>query len=532
MENLKHAKTLKHVNRTLHILLCFFIITSCGFIGSADIPEEVIDVPVITKPDTTVETDSAGTGAAADTSPAQETNQNTEEETFHNTYTVTIDVDPVTRNISGITKVKYKNKTGAEMSAVYFNLNLNAFRPGVTPKPFFVQSQDKVFENGTDYGGMDIITATVNGAAAEFEAIDTTLKLNMPTALLPNEETEIVLQFEAYIPKISHRAGANDFAIWFGNFLPTLSVYDEFGWHTTSYYPAGDPFYTEIANYAVTINTPPNYTVAATGVEEVTETETVKTTKLNARLVRDFAFAISDKYIKTTVTAASGVEVNLYTYSPDVDTARILDTASRSLDYFSSLISNYPYRQLDIAETGMFISGGMEYPQLIFMDSGYLYTDASLETITHETVHQWFYNIVGNNQVKEAWLDEGLCAMVQESFKYSNDEIENRMAQEYERLKAVLPDIENKGLLSDLSVYGTWSDYYNIQYRRGKLMFYSLSKKMGGEKFNDFLKTYYTKYAYKISGRKEVIATAEEVYGEPLTDFFDGWMQNFELPPL
>jgi len=453
------------------------------------------------------------------------------QETFITTYTATLDIDPINRYITGVQKVKYKNQTDTDLDHIYFGLYLNAFRPGVRPLPYLSQIESKIFENGTDYGYIDIQNVTINQNAVAYETYGAVLKVTLPQTLPIDDETEIVLQFKAYIPKINHRTGANDFAVWCGNFLPNVSVYDANGWNTAAYYPAGDPFYTEIANYNITINTPHNYTVVATGVEDIAETPDGATTTMNAKLVRDFAFAVSDRYIKSTLVTTAGVEINFYTYSRDIDTAYFLKTAEESLDYFSALISNYPYRQLDIIETEMFSSGGQEYPQLIFMDSDYMHTEAAYKNLVHQICHQWFYGIVGNNQIKEAWLDEGLVSYLQEGVYLISYQVDQKMVSDKNALQAILPDIENKRLTSDISVYKRWSDYYNIQYTRGKLMFDGLHHKMGEDKFNEFLRLYYLKYSYKTASGKGMIETAEEVYGEDLSDFFENWMNGDGLPP-
>jgi hypothetical protein len=129
-------------------------------------------------------------------------------------------------------------------------------------------------------------------------------------------------------------------------------------------------------------------------------------------------------------------------------------------------------------------------------------------------------------------LDEGLTALLWEGFFVNGDEFDEKMRSDYNSLKTALPDIEAKGLISGISAYSSYEDYHNIQYTRGKLMFYSLRKKMGAERFNEFLKLYYSRYSYKIADREALVQTACEVYGESLSDFFDGWMQNSVLPPL
>ena len=53
----------------------------------------------------------------------------------------------------------------------------------------------------------------------------------------------------------------------------------------------------------------------------------------------------------------------------------------------------------------------MEYPNIVFLAREF-YGQADAEIldylVVHETAHQWWYGVVGNNQVTEAWLDEGL----------------------------------------------------------------------------------------------------------------------------
>lgn len=48
------------------------------------------------------------------------------------------------------------------------------------------------------------------------------------------------------------------------------------------------------------------------------------------------------------------------------------------------------------------IAGGLEYPTLV-------YQPAARANAAHETAHQWFYSLVGNDQARDPWLDEGLA---------------------------------------------------------------------------------------------------------------------------
>ena len=48
------------------------------------------------------------------------------------------------------------------------------------------------------------------------------------------------------------------------------------------------------------------------------------------------------------------------------------------------------------------LTGGLEYPTLV-------YQPATSDNLPHETAHQWFYSLIGNDQARDPWLDEGLA---------------------------------------------------------------------------------------------------------------------------
>ena len=80
-----------------------------------------------------------------------------------------------------------------------------------------------------------------------------------------------------------------------------------------------------------------------------------------------------------------------------------------AIDFFSENIGEYPYS--DIYVVPFDLNGGMEYPGLIMINKAYFKSSKSTEgalVMGHETAHQWFYGVVGNDQVYSPWLDESL----------------------------------------------------------------------------------------------------------------------------
>jgi len=456
-----------------------------------------------------------------------------QESTRYNVYNIVVDVAPDTRTVTGVEKVSYKNRTGMPLEQIYFNLYLNAFNRAAVSKPYFEGFEPIIFQNGKDYGYINITSAMINNEGAVFDVKDTVLTITLPEPLQPDEEMEITVVFDAYIPQINHRVGANDMVMWMGNAFPILALYDANGWQKNPYYPAGDPFYANIANYDVKVTTPAGYAVVATGEEVSEEIGGIRTTTISAKLVRDFAFAVSKNYIVDTLKTNSGVYVNLYHYTDAPEAKMILDSAVRTLEAYSDRIGSYPYMSLDIVEVGMLPTiSGTEYPGVTFIDSGYFTSETKRLTLARDIAHQWFYNIIGNSQIKEAWLDEGLAEYVSQTYLYAPEDLVQSMSADYDYLTALLPTLDNKTLLQDLSVYKSWSEYKNIQQTRAKLMMYALEQKIGADAMGAFLKLYYTNFAFRLVNKNDFVATVKEVTEAPLDDFFRGWMEDFTLPPL
>jgi len=449
-----------------------------------------------------------------------------------NEYTVYIDVNYKEKKANVVEKIAFTNNTKEELSKIYLNTYLNAFS-GVQSKrlPYFSQFGNKIFKYGNDVGYINITSIVMDNNDLNFSQNDTYVCINMPKVIKPNTRIELTIAFEAKIPKICHRTGYNDNAMWFGNFIPTVAQYDKDGWNINSYYPAGDPFYSSISNFNVSITVDKGYTVIGSGIASVSEKDDKLSYCFKEDMIRDFAFSVSDKYNKVSKETKDNISIDFYYYSNIDNPQKFLDAAEKSLNYCSNKIGTYPYKSFNIIETELFGEIGMEYPEIVFMDSNYLHKQSSVSSLIHETAHQWFYNIIGNNQIKNAWIDEGMVSLIQECAKgLSNEEIAAIMESAYNDLNSQLNSLEVKIVDTDISKFNSWTNYYYIEYIKSKLMFYNLREKMGEEKFEQFLKSYYNKYAFKTVSREDIVNTASEIFGQPLDQFFSNWLDFEELP--
>ena len=117
---------------------------------------------------------------------------------------------------------------------------------------------------------------------------------------------------------------------------------------------------------------------------------------------RDFAFAVSPIYRYVSGTAA-GVSIGVYYTSGAASTA--LSTAAAALSRFESAFGQYQWSRFVVAQSGR-PSSGNEYPGIVFLGGPAF---SAREVVAHEVAHQWWYGMVGNDQMREPWLDEGIA---------------------------------------------------------------------------------------------------------------------------
>jgi aminopeptidase N len=83
--------------------------------------------------------------------------------------------------------------------------------------------------------------------------------------------------------------------------------------------------------------------------------------------------------------------------------------AVHALGELSQRYGPYAWPDYTIVITPDFTSGGIEYPTLSFVGARFFV----LAVVDHETAHQWFYSLVGNDQARDPWLDETLATWAQ-----------------------------------------------------------------------------------------------------------------------
>jgi len=314
--------------------------------------------------------------------------------------------------------------------------------------------------------------------------------------------------------------GYNGQVMQFGNWYPVLVPYRPGqGWYTWRFTEVGDPYVTEVAEYELEVRAPESLVVAGGG--QIEGVPGVWRFHLNRGRV--IGFSASPNY-KVLRGQAGDIPVFAY-YLAGHETAgaHVLAATVQSLTLFGQLYGPYPYASFTIAEDAFF--GSMEYTGFV-LHSGWGFAnyegrpDSMLIALTpHEVAHQWWYSLVGNDQVREPWLDESLAMYSELAFyRAAYPTLEDWFWQE--RVYRYNP----AGSLSR-SIYDfpDSQTYIHQLYRRGVLFFDDLRTAMGPDAFYAFLRD------LRQGGENRLVTTDEffKVLQRHGGSQYDGWIAKY-----
>ncbi len=231
----------------------------------------------------------------------------------------------------------------------------------------------------------------------------TTLVGRLGHRLRRGEPVAVALSWRLTVPRrafdrISRFSGG----LRLGSFFPVLAWDPRRGWVTDP--PtriSGESSTTPTSDFDVQVDAPRGFGVLASGTQ-------VGPHRWRARAVRDvgvevgrFRIAAGTAHAPAPVTVRIGVPG-----SSSVSPRALLPRAIRFLERLARLYGPYRWQTYTVAVAPDLHDSGIEYPTLIFFGAG------SIDRIVlaHETAHQWFYSLVGNDQARDPWLDETLAS--------------------------------------------------------------------------------------------------------------------------
>jgi Peptidase family M1 domain len=355
------------------------------------------------------------------------------------------------------------------------------------------------------YGALQLTEASVDGQSVSptFDATGSVIELPLAAPIPTDADADVHLVWLLTVPRTPNRLSASNDTLSLGNWFPTLAVHHG-DWDRRPFQEIGDAFYTESADYAVSLDLSRAATVAFTGdVVEHHDTHW----QLTADDVRDFALAISPGYAELDSTVDGGPNVSVYTLGANqAEAEAFLDAARDFADAYKQLVGPYPYSTLRVAETGLPPQwAGMEYPELVFISTGVKpHGAASIRAVVaHEVAHQWFYGLIGDDELSDPWLDEAFAT-------YLPLEASETMPVDHAADSALAPPGPGPAVDQSIEDFPSEGAYANAIYARGGRFLAELRQAMGDADWLAFLHALYTTYHGKVETTGGVLDQAEQ----------------------
>lgn len=424
--------------------------------------------------------------------------------TQSNTYDISVVLNIETKSFTAVQETLYIHNGESPTSVVCFNLYQNTARKGAIYPAVPKDMNTSAHYNGESYGGISFQSVKIGENSAVYSVGGTDsnfLVIELETPLEKGDSIAIAMEYTVQLADINSRLGFGEQTINLGNFYPILAVFeeDESGgdFFECIPYALGDPFYSETADYNVSITLPKSYLVASSGeLDSDNELGENHVLTYKADNIRSFCMVCSDEFALQQ-QVRNGIEINYY-YLSDETPTKTTAMIANALNLFEDSFGDYEYETYTVVDADFF-QGGMEYSGLVMISTSAPEDYRSI-VIVHETAHQWWQTMIGTNEVENAILDEGLTEYSTRYFfsnypEYSVDadgmiEAKQKTYDTYLEILNILEEQVPPTPTLSLATYRSSYDYYALVYVKGHLIFEEVSEMVGEDEFVAFLKNF------------------------------------------
>ncbi len=430
-------------------------------------------------------------------------------------YHMAITIDDSMSRVVGQQTLFYTNLEDVALTEIYFHLHPNTLNGRIT-----------------------VSDVVVDGAPVEPAVEGDVLRVPLPAALAPGDAAVLNMAFQTDVPReIGRNYGVlayYDDILALAHFYPMVSVYDDEGWNVAAPDIQGDLTYSDAGFYLVRVTAPGDVVLVASGsILNTSNDGSTQIVEYAAGPTRDFYLAAGE-FIEVSRDVGDTI---IRSYAPaelSDGAALALDVAAAALAEHNERLGPYPYSELDIVTTPT-SALGIEYPGLIVgttnmydvgaqTAAGVSYAAVLESTTAHEVAHQWFYNLVGNDQLDEPWLDESVVSYSTYRYyvsRYGQDAGDAYFQTFYGRWNGVGREAIPVGL--PVAAYDG-VEYGAIVYGRGTIFVRELEETLGRETFDAFLRDYVARFAWEEATTADFRALAETHCGCDLEPLFAEWV--------
>jgi hypothetical protein len=516
---------------------------------------------------------------SADGSPGPDYWQNRPDYEIHAT------LDTALKLLSATETIVYTNRSPGALSSLWLQIEQNTYRRDARS----LAARGKPGTQFTDGMVFDEVAVEREGrrSKADYAIADTRLQIRLTNPLAGSGGViRIHIRYHYAIPGkfggrtswVKSRDGEiYDIAQWY----PRMAVFDDLhGWDTLPY--LAQEFYLEYGDFNYYVTVPAAMLVAGSGQlvnpqEVLTSVERERLAKAAtsdvtvairtvgevsahaARSVaprakagtgtatwhfqmknsRDVSFSASNAFIWDAARMrlpgnGSPLAMSFYPLESAGEEAwgRSTEYLKHAVEEFSQRWYPYPYPAAINVAGG---SSGMEYPGILF--DGIEDKGKALFWITaHEIGHTWFPMIVGFNERRDAWMDEGFNTFIDvyESDVFANGTFGPKRDSEYapgggNPVEEIIPILTDPKAPVILSRADTVREEYRhpITYFKSALGLILLREQiLGPERFDFAFRRFIRDWAYRHPSPSDFFRAMESEGGEDLSWFWRGWYLN------
>jgi hypothetical protein len=495
-------------------------------------------------------------------------------------YQLTVSINEVSHEIAGSVIITYKNNSPFTLPFLWLQLDQNLFNVnsrGQARMP--LNSRSRYGDSKSDFSGGNTISAVKNlndNTNADYLITDTRMQIRLAKPLQANGGViKLKIDFSFILPQYgADRCGilptktGDIFTV--AQWYPRMCVYDDVqGWNTDPYLGPSE-FYLEYGDFDIAITAPATHIVVCSGeLQNPTEVLTAeqqkryneakasdktvmirtekevlksdsrpKATSLTWRYKisnsRDVAWASSKSFIwdAAKINLPSGkTALAMSCYAAESNGK---DRWGRSTEYIKGSIENYSKRWYEypypVATNVASNVGGMEYPGIVFCGSN-AQTNGLFAVTDHEFGHTWFPMIVGSNERKYGWMDEGFNTFINgiASQDFNNGEYKDDPVD----MAYAAGNLFGEGSEPIMLTPDAMKEYNigNCLYTKPGMGLTILRNKiLGPQRFDYAFKEYIKRWAFKHPTPWDFFRTMDNVAGEDLSWFWRGWfLENYKL---
>lgn len=495
-------------------------------------------------------------------------------------YKISCTLDSMQHKVSGVVEISYTNNSPDNLKFLWLQLDQNIYkkdsRGSATTTETGGRWANAKFTEGYVIKNISIQSGTQKSTPKQTITTDTRMQVWLNDALKAGGGTiRLTLDFEFMVPeKGTDRMGRlktkNGMIYEIAQWFPRMAVYDDIqGWNTLPYVGAGE-FYLEYGDIDFTITAPSSMIVVGSGEltnpqdcytsEQMNRWNVAKgsdktvvirsdrevfdknsrpkssgtTWKFKIQNTRDVAWAASAAFVQDAarINLPSGkksMAVSVYPVESIKKDGwqRSTEMVKASIEHYSNKWSEYPYAAATNVAGAV---SGMEYPGIVFCsynDSG-----ASLWGVTdHEFGHTWFPMIVGSNERKYAWMDEGFNTFINglstDAFNHGEFKEAGFFGDPTSSFMVNYTFNENMDGLYHTPDVIQQANLGVAAYLKPAIMLNVLREVvLGPERFDSAFKEYINRWSFKHPTPWDFFHTMENVSGEDLGWFWRGWVLN------